>query len=139
MFWYLKVRQIFMHICMIISFEFMRQNIRIVYKMKFSIDDNWSKRNYVQFTSWWLNSIHWFHYLLWHISFYRIFLVYAEFAVKAQYMHKDSKLIADVPCFAELVWTCLWVVWAEQHATVISTSAHRPARKELNLPKVESI
>ena len=32
------------------------------------------------------------------------------FAVKVQYMHKDSKLIADVPCFAELIWTGLWPV-----------------------------
>ena len=30
----------------------------------------------------------------------------------AQYIHEDSKLLGPVICFAELVLTGLWAVWA---------------------------
>ena len=46
----------------------------------------------------------------------------------------DSKLLASIVCFAELVQTGLWVFWAEQHAPYYTKFLHRPARKESDVP-----
>ena len=56
---------------------------------------------------------------------------------KSQYIYSDSKLLVPVFCFAELVETGLWAVWAEQYTAYIWLLPIQ-AKKESNLPKLKS-
>ena len=55
----------------------------------------------------------------------------------SQYIYWDSKLLALVVCFAELVKTRLWAICAEQYATY-TRFLPRLARKEQNVQKLNS-
>ena len=52
---------------------------------------------------------------------------------EAQYICQDSKLLASVVYFAQLVETSLWAFWVGQHAPY-TRFLPRPARKETNVP-----
>ena len=64
----------------------------------------------------------------------RVFIVqivwYPLEAATAQYLHQNSKLLALVVCFAELVFTGLWIIWA--HA-LYTWFLPRPDKKESNV------
>ena len=46
----------------------------------------------------------------------------------------DSKLLGPVVCFADLVQTSLWAVWADKMHTTLNFCP-RQARKEMNVPR----
>ena len=50
------------------------------------------------------------------------------------YIYQESKLLPPVACFAKLVKTGLWDIWAEKHEQY-TWFLPRPARKELNVLK----
>ena len=58
---------------------------------------------------------------------------------KSQYIYQNSKLLAPVFCFAELVKTGSWAVWAEKHALLYTRFLPKPARKESNLSNVPKL
>ena len=53
-----------------------------------------------------------------------------------QYIYEDSKLLAPVVCFAELISTGLWAFWAEHHALQIQFLP-RLARKEIECTRTK--
>ena len=52
------------------------------------------------------------------------------------YIYYDSKLLAPVVCFTELVETGLFAVWAEQHSASFTLFLTRTAWKESIVPKL---
>ena len=54
----------------------------------------------------------------------------------SQYIYQDSKLLAPVVCFTELVETGLFAVWAEQHSASFTLFLTRTAWKESIVPKL---
>ena len=62
---------------------------------------------------------------------------FATFTLPPQYIYQNSKFLVPVVYFAELVLTCLWAVWAEQHASYTQFPPS-PARKKTNAPKLKN-
>ena len=64
----------------------------------------------------------------------------ASVSTARQLIYQDSKLLVPVVCFAELVLTSLWAIWAEQHMPRMPLNfCSETARKEQNVPKQKSL